>query len=86
MSVDVLHQVQELSGGVWSLVVGPGRVPGVEERVLLIAVLKVKARSYIAQHPVLRTVQSALHFTSLTDLFTQTPSRLLWKHPAICYN
>ena len=33
---------------------------------------------YIAQYPVLRTVQSALHFTSLTDLFTQTPSRLLW--------
>ena len=36
-----------------------------------------KASSYIAQYPVLRTVQSALHFTSLTDLFTQTPSRLL---------
>ena len=31
------------------------------------------------QYPVLRTVQSALHFTSLTDLFTQTPSRLLWE-------
>ena len=31
-----------------------------------------KASSYIAQYPVLRTVQSALHFTSLTDLFTQT--------------
>ena len=29
----------------------------------------------IAQYPVL----SALHFTSLTDLFTQTPSRLLWE-------
>ena len=25
------------------------------------------------------TVQSALHFTSLTDLFTQTPSQLLWE-------
>ena len=37
----------------------------------------VKASSYIAQYPVLRTVQSALHFTSLTDLFTQTPSQLL---------
>ena len=24
-------------------------------------------------------VQSALHFTSLTGLFTQTPSRLLWE-------
>ena len=39
----------------------------------------VKASSYMAQYPVLRTVQSALHFTSLTDLFTQTPSRLLWE-------
>ena len=36
-----------------------------------------KASSYIAQYPVLRTVQSALHFTSLTDLFTQTLFRLL---------
>ena len=34
--------------------------------------------SYIAQYPVLRTVQSALHFTSLVDLFNQTPSQLLW--------
>ena len=33
-----------------------------------------KACSYIAQYPVLRTGQCALHFTSLTDLFTQTPS------------
>ena len=40
---------------------------------------KVKASSYIAQYPILRTVQSTLHFTSLTDLFTQTPSRLLWE-------
>ena len=40
---------------------------------------KVKASSYIAQYPVLRTVQSALHFTSLTDLFTHTPSRILWE-------
>ena len=39
----------------------------------------LKASSYIAQYPVLRTVQCALHFTSLTDLFTQTPSRLLWE-------
>ena len=38
-----------------------------------------KASSYIAQYPVLRTAQSALHFTSLTDLFTQTPSRLHWE-------
>ena len=41
--------------------------------------VNVKASSYIAQYPVLRTVQSALHFTSLTDLFTQTPSRLFWE-------
>ena len=38
-----------------------------------------KSSSYIAQYPVLRTAQSALHFTSLTDLFTQIPSRLLWE-------
>ena len=44
-----------------------------------IFICDVKTSSYIAQYPVLRTVQSALHFTSLTDLFTQTPSRLLWK-------
>ena len=42
-------------------------------------VKKVKASFYLAQYPVLRTVQSALHFTCLTDLFTQTPSRLLWE-------
>ena len=40
---------------------------------------KEKVSSYIAQYPVLRTAQGALHFTSLTDLFTQTPSRLLWE-------
>ena len=40
---------------------------------------QAKASSYIAQYPVLRTAQSTLHFTSLTDLFTQTPSRLLWE-------
>ena len=40
---------------------------------------KAKASSYLAQYPVLGTVQSALHFASLTDLFTQTPSRLLWE-------
>ena len=45
-----------------------------------IPVVKIcKASSYIAQYPVLRTAQSALHFTALTDLFTQTPSRLLWE-------
>ena len=46
---------------------------------MLLMYTKVKASSYIAQYPVLRTVQSALHFTFLTDLFTQTPSRLLWE-------
>ena len=40
---------------------------------------KVKASSYIAQYSVLRTALNALHFTSVTDLFTQTPSRLLWE-------
>ena len=35
-----------------------------------------KASSYIAQCPVLRTVQSALHFTSLTYLFNLTLSQL----------
>ncbi|KAK2161145.1 hypothetical protein NP493_1599g00001 [Ridgeia piscesae] len=35
--------------------------------------------SYIAQYPILRIAQSALHFTSLADLFTQTPSQLLWE-------
>ena len=38
-----------------------------------------KASSYIAHYPVLRTIQSTLHFTSLTELFTQTPFRLLWE-------
>ena len=41
--------------------------------------LKMCPSNYIAQYPVLRTAQSALYFTSLTDLFTQTPSRLLWE-------
>ena len=38
-----------------------------------------KASSCVAQYPVLRTIQSAIHFTSLTDAFTQTPFRLLWE-------
>ena len=45
----------------------------------LVVKKNVKVSSYIAQYPVLRTVQSALYFTSLTDLFTQTPSRFLWQ-------
>ena len=40
---------------------------------------KVKVSSYIAHYPVLRTVQSALYFTSMTDLFNQTQSQLLWE-------
>ena len=36
-------------------------------------------KKYTAQYPVVRTVQSALHFTSLTNLFTRAPSRLLWE-------
>ena len=38
-----------------------------------------KVSSYIAQYPILRIVQSALHITSLADLFNQTPSQLLWE-------
>ena len=44
-----------------------------------VCVYAKKASSYIAQYPVLRTAQSALHFTFPTDLFTQTPSPLLWE-------
>ena len=38
---------------------------------------KIKVSSYIAQYPVLRIAKSALHFTSLADLFNKTPSQLL---------
>ena len=40
---------------------------------------KVKVSSYTAQYPILGIAQSALHFTSLTVLFNQTPSQLLWE-------
>ena len=40
---------------------------------------KVKVSFYTVQYPVLRTAQNALHFTSLTDLFNQIPSQLLWE-------
>ena len=45
----------------------------------------IKASFYIAQYPVLRAIQSALHFTSLTDLAVH---HLIFsgKNPAICYN
>ena len=38
-----------------------------------------KVCSFTAQYPVVRIAQSALHFISLTDLFNQTPSQLLWE-------
>ena len=38
-----------------------------------------KVRSYIAQYPILTIAQSALHFTSLTDVFNQTPSQIIWE-------
>ena len=38
---------------------------------------KIKVSFYIAQYPVFRTAQSALHFTPLADMFTQTPSQSL---------
>ena len=38
-----------------------------------------KVSSYIAQYPILRISQSALHFTSHSDIFNQTPSQLLWE-------
>ena len=38
---------------------------------------KEKGQFLLAQYPVLRTAHSALHFTSLTDLFNQTLSQLL---------
>ena len=38
---------------------------------------KVKVSYYIAQYPILRIVQSALHFTSLADLSNHTPSQLI---------
>ena len=37
------------------------------------------ASCYIPQYPVLRTVQSALHFISITYLFTETPYQRLWE-------
>ena len=40
---------------------------------------KKKVSFYKAQYPILRIVQSTLHFTSLIDLFTQTPFQLLWE-------
>ena len=40
---------------------------------------KNNVSSYIAQYPILRIAQSALHFTSPADLLNQTPSQLLWE-------
>ena len=41
----------------------------------------IKVSTYIAQYQILSIAiaQSALHFTSLTDLFNQTPSQFLWE-------
>ena len=50
-----------------------------EEQSIYLAKNLCKVSSYIVQHPILRTAQSALHFTSLADLFNQTPSQLLWE-------
>ena len=43
---------------------------------------KYKVSSYIAQYPVLKIAQNALHITSLTDLFNQTPSQFIWEAPS----
>ena len=45
-----------------------------------------KVSSYIAQYPVLRTVQSALHFTSGQTCSLRHHLGFPGKHPAICYN
>ena len=63
-----LESVEDLEGSVPNIWGG-----------MTIEFVSKKANVYIAFYPVLRTVQSALHFTSLTDLFTQTPYRLLWE-------
>ena len=41
--------------------------------------VKVNVSSYVVQHPIIRITQSALHFTSLADLFNQISSQLLWE-------
>ena len=46
--------------------------PGVSgESKVSVHLLEVKVSSYIAQYPILRIAQSALHFTSLAVLFNQ---------------
>ena len=40
---------------------------------------KVKVRSYTALNPILQTDQNTLYFTSLAELFNQTPQQLLWQ-------
>ena len=42
-------------------------------------IVLLKVSSYIVQYPILRIAQSALHITSLADLFKQKPSQLLWE-------
>ena len=43
------------------------------------AIKKLKVSSYIAQYKILGIARSVLQFTSLTDLFHQTLSQLLWE-------
>ena len=87
LRTEQLHVQHDLGLGVIlqiTLVYGRGEAAHVSDaicakRQTLTVNYKVKTSSYITQYPVLRTVQSALHFTSLADLFTQTPSQLLWE-------
>ena len=53
---------------------------------LTVTPVRGKVNSFISLYPVLRRAQSVLHFTSLTDLFNQTPPRLhleAFSHAAI---
>ena len=52
---------------------------GVSVPVIAAVYKQVKVSSYIAQYPILRIAQSALHITSLANLFNQTPSQLIWE-------
>ena len=49
------------------------------ERDCRFQLVKQKISSYTAQYSILRIEQRTLHFTSLADLFNQTPSQLLWE-------
>ena len=45
----------------------------------VLSLKKAKCKFLYSTISTSQTVQTALHFTSLTDLFTQTPSWLLWE-------